>query len=354
LLQSSHLYVPILPKPSLHKGPFTFVAAAPAAVVRAQAVAVAVAPGGRACASPPRSRRGNEWRIAPPTRSDDSRFQDTGSTSNQRVPRCQASWLPGLRRAPRPTGAVSTMAQFLGTRCQCGQVAVTQRTIRSYRTAGRLTERETGSLLPRADKAPVGPLCIHHLLQFLEERLGKGIKARFWEDRLRWPRNTSQCRRRPCRGTKSNGAACAASAMRGSVYCQAHQPDRQGSYGLSPWLHGRRCKVVALSTGLPCKRAVMHGYSVCASHGGKAGEASKAIMAAPYDPAAAAARKAKRERHRAYAHLRNSGQAPPPAQESLHHFEQRAAREQRAERRLAVWQGSAMTDGERIFCEGRN
>jgi len=28
----------------------------------------------------------------------------------------------------------------------------------------------------------------------------------------------------------------------------------------------------------------MRGYDFCASHGGKAGEGSKAIMAAPYDP----------------------------------------------------------------------
>ena len=70
------------------------------------------------------------------------------------------------------------------------------------------------------------------------------------------------------------------------------------------------------------------------SHGGKAGEASKAIMAAPYDRAAAAARKAKRQKHRAYAHLRNSGQAPSPVKESMRLFEQRIEREQRAERHL--------------------
>jgi hypothetical protein len=70
-------------------------------------------------------------------------------------------------------------------------------------------------------------------------------------------------------------------------------------YGLSPWEHGRRCKVTALSTGLPCKRAVLRGYDVCASWG-KAGQTSKAIMAAPYDPVAAAARKGKREKHREY------------------------------------------------------
>jgi hypothetical protein len=121
--------------------------------------------------------------------------------------------------------------------------------------------REAGLLLPRADKSTVEPRCIHHMLALLEGRLGRGIKARFWEDRLRWPPNTSQCRRRLCRCAKSNGAACAAPAMKGSLYCQAHHPGREGSYGLQPWLHGRRCNVTALSTGLPCKRAVMRALT---------------------------------------------------------------------------------------------
>jgi hypothetical protein len=82
------------------------------------------------------------------------------------------------------------MARFLGARCHCGQVAVSHRKIRSYRAAGRLTEREVGLLLPRADKPPVEPLRVHHLLKFLEERLGKGIKTRFWDGRLSWPRNS--------------------------------------------------------------------------------------------------------------------------------------------------------------------
>jgi hypothetical protein len=138
--------------------------------------------------------------------------------------------------------------------------------------------------------------------------------------------------------------------MKGSLYCQAHQPGRTDRYGLQPWLHGKGCKVVALSTGERCKRAVMQGYDVCASHGGKAGVASKAIMAAPYDPVAAAARKAKRDRHRAYARLRNAGKAPPPVKESLRLFEQRIAREQRAERRVMEWRGG-VTDQERMFRE---
>jgi hypothetical protein len=231
------------------------------------------------------------------------------------------------------------MARFLGVRCHCGQVAVTHRKIRGYRQTGRFTERESGLLLPRADKPPVGPLCVHHLLSFLEERLGKGIKARFWEDRLRWPRNTTRCRCRPCHGVKSNGSACAAPAMKGSLYCQAHQPGRTDRYGLQPWLHGKRCKVTALSTGLRCKRAAMRGYTVCASHGGKAGEASKAIMSARYDPAAAMERQAKRARHRVYTERRASGQVPKPVQESWARFDRRLDREQYAERRRMEWRG---------------
>jgi hypothetical protein len=237
------------------------------------------------------------------------------------------------------------MAQFRGVRCQCGQVAVSHRTIRSYRSAGRLTEREAALVLPRADKPRLEPLCVHHLLTFLEQRLGKGIKARFWDGRLSWPRNTSQTRRHPCAGHRTNGSACAAPAMRGSRYCQAHHPAHAGSYGLSPWLHGRRCKVVALSTGLRCQRAVMRGYDVCASHGGKAGEASKVIMTAPFDPVAALERQAKRARHREYTRLRNAGEAPPPVKESMRLFQQRIEREQRALRQRME------TNVERMFRE---
>jgi hypothetical protein len=171
------------------------------------------------------------------------------------------------------------------------------------------------------------------MLAFLEERLGRGIKARFWEDRLRWPRNTSHCRRRPCHGTKSNGSACAAPAMKRSLYCQAHQPGRTDRYGLQPWLHGKRCKVTASARGFRVSGRVMHGYTVCASHRGKAADASKAIMAAPYDPIAAMERHAKRARHRVYAQLRATGQASKPVQESWSRFERRIDREQCAARR---------------------
>ena len=57
---------------------------------------------------------------------------------------------------------------------------------------------------------------------------------------------------------------------------------------------------------------------------------SEAIMAAPYDPVAAANRQAKRTRHRAYTRLRNAGQAPKPVQESMRRFERRLDREHRA------------------------
>jgi hypothetical protein len=130
--------------------------------------------------------------------------------------------------------------------------------------------------------------------------------------------------------------------MKGSLYCQAHQPGRTDRYGLQPWLHGKGCKVTALSTGLRCRRAVMRGYDVCASHGGKAAEASKAIMAAPYDPSAAMERQAKRARHRVYAQLRASGQTPKPVQESWGRFERRIDREQYASRRHMEWRGGVI------------
>jgi hypothetical protein len=89
----------------------------------------------------------------------------------------------------------------------------------------------------------------------------------------------------------------------------------------------------------------MRGYDVCASHGGKAGEASKAIMAAPYDPIAAMGRRDKRVKHRAYAQLRNAGQAPPPVKESWRLFDQRIEREERAVRQRME------TNVERMFRE---
>jgi hypothetical protein len=142
--------------------------------------------------------------------------------------------------------------------------------------------------------------------------------------------------------------------MKGSLYCQAHQPGRTDRYGLQPWLHGKRCKVTALSTGLPCKRAVMRGYTVCASHGGKAAEASKAIMAAPYDPIAAMERHAKRARHRVYAQLRATGQAPKPVQESWDRFDKRLDREQYAERRHMEWRGGMPDQKRPTVCVRRS
>ena len=93
-------------------------------------------------------------------------------------------WFPAMNHMCIATGfskegaRLRPMAQFLGTRCHCGQVAVTHRTTHSYRQVGRLSEREAGLLLPRADRSPVPPLCVHHMLSFLEQRLGKGIKTR--------------------------------------------------------------------------------------------------------------------------------------------------------------------------------
>jgi hypothetical protein len=88
-------------------------------------------------------------------------------------------------------------------------------------------------------------------------------------------------------------------------------------------------------------------------HGGKAGEASKAIMAQPYDPAAAYARKAKRAKHQAYVRLRNAGAAPKPVLESMQRFEKRLDREHRAERRHMEQRGLVMADQEWMFRGGR-
>ena len=71
----------------------------------------------------------------------------------------------------------------------------------------------------------------------------------------------------------------------------------------------------------------------------------------PQPSAEAAARKAKQRRHRDYARLRAAGKAPPPLKESPSRHAQRRAREDRAEHRVAVLQGRAMPDGERLLRE---
>ena len=51
------------------------------------------------------------------------------------------------------------------------------------------------------------------------------------------------------------------------------------------------------------------------------------------------------------ARLRAAGKAPAPLKESPSRHAQRRAREDRAEHRVAVLQGRAMPDGERLFRE---
>jgi hypothetical protein len=99
------------------------------------------------------------------------------------------------------------MTQFRGAGCQCAPVAVMHRKIHNYRQAGRLTQRKPRGLgPPRADRSPVEPHCIRHLLQFSEERLGKssGLGSRQTDfgghgtpagvrDRLRGPRWRPSC-----------------------------------------------------------------------------------------------------------------------------------------------------------------
>ena len=86
-------------------------------------------------------------------------------------------------------------------------------------------------------------------------------------------------------------------------------------------------------------------------HGAKAAFARRAIAARPHNAAEAAAQKAKQRRHRDYARLRAAGKAAPPLKESPSRHAQRRAREDRAEHRVAVLQGRAMPDGERLFRE---
>jgi hypothetical protein len=90
---------------------------------------------------------------------------------------------------------------------------------------------------------------------------------------------------------------------------------------------------------------------VCWQHGAKAALARRAIAAQPHNAAEAAARKAKQRKHRDYARLRTAGRAPPALKESPSRYAQRRAREGRAEHHLAVLQGRAMPDGERLFRE---
>jgi len=160
--------------------------------------------------------------------------------------------------------------------------------------------REAGLLLPRADKSPVEPRCIHHMLALLEGRLGRGIKARFWEDRLRWPRNTSQCRRRLCRCAKSKrrclrctsdeGVALfpgASSRSRGQLRppTMASLPPLQGDCSE----HG-----TAVQAGSDAWL-----WRLCVARG----QRWRGEQGHPYDPVTAANRQAKRTRHRGYARL---------------------------------------------------
>jgi hypothetical protein len=90
---------------------------------------------------------------------------------------------------------------------------------------------------------------------------------------------------------------------------------------------------------------------VCFQHGAKALLARRAIAARPHNAAEAAARKAKQRRHRDYARLRAAGKMPLPLKESPRRQAERRVREERAEHRVAVLQGRAMPELERLFRE---
>jgi hypothetical protein len=179
------------------------------------------------------------------------------------------------------------------------------------------------------------------------------IRKMFWRDRLsRRQRNETAWRHsRPCHARRSNGSPCCARAMRGSVYCHAHQLRPRRLWSLLPRQMGHRCKAKSVKTGRQCQNRAVRPHGVCWQHGAAAILARKAVAARPYNAVAATAGKAKQQRHRDYARRRAAGKAPPPQKESLSRYTQRRAREESAEHRVAVLQGRAMPDGEREFRE---
>jgi hypothetical protein len=151
------------------------------------------------------------------------------------------------------------MARFLGARCQCGQLAASHRTIRSYRRDGRLTEREAGLVLPRADKPPVRPAL--HSPSASVSRRAPG--PRHQGSVLGWPPELAAQRQPdpspPVRWIPNQWLGLRSSSNARLTLLPNH-PGRAGSYGLSPWEHGRRppaqfsCSLLssqnATSTGL--------------------------------------------------------------------------------------------------------
>jgi len=241
----------------------------------------------------------------------------------------------------------------LQKRCACGQPAVTVKTIRRYRAQVRLAPLWAAHFMLRADMRPPKPLCVHHMVRFLVMLYGPTVHKTFWGDQLsRRRRNTTAWRlSRPCQARRTNGLPCCARAKRGSLYCHAHESRPRQLLSMRPRHMGHQCKATSVTTGVRCRNRAVRPHGVCFQHGAKAALARRAIAARPHNAAEAAARKAKQQKHRDYARLRAAGKAPPPLKESPSRYAQRRAREDRAEHRVAVLQGRAVPDGERLFRE---
>jgi hypothetical protein len=238
-------------------------------------------------------------------------------------------------------------------RCWCGQPAVAVKTIRKYRAQGRLEPLWAAHFVPRADMRPPEPLCVHHMVRFLTRLYGPAVRKIFWGDRFSQRRRNMTAWRhsRPCQARRTNGSPCCARAKRGRLYCHAHESRPRQLWSLRPRQMGHQCKATSVSTRMRCQNRAVRPYGVCWQHGAKAALSRRAIAARPHNAAEAAARKAKQRKHRDYARLRAAGKAPPPLKESPSRYAQRRTREDRAEHRVAVLQGRAMPDGERLFRE---
>jgi hypothetical protein len=132
-------------------------------------------------------------------------------------------------------------------------------------SAGRTAHRARS----RRACAAIEPLCIHHLLQFVEERLGKA--SRHGSGKTDYSDHSTPAGAAAVRAMARNPTAPPVQHPRCADRTTARRMTRsRGQVRFEPELHGHRCKCVALSTGLCCQRAVMDGYDVCVSHGGKA------------------------------------------------------------------------------------
>jgi hypothetical protein len=216
--------------------------------------------------------------------------------------------------------------------CECGNNAVKHSTIRNYVKEGRLQEKWAARLLPRADVAPMA-LCIHHMVTHLAALFGEEVRSVFWEDRLTRRRGNAPAMHaaRRCAGLNRWNSPCGGAAQPGSLYCFAH--NNPNHYSLRPKRLGKPCSKEG------CTNAAVRPFAVCVFHGAKGALAAAAVRAAPYDPAAAAMRKAKAHAFRLRAAEFRNG-ARTAVKESFEHAERRWAREKHIVRRT----GSSLYD----------